>query len=170
MFIFSVAGHIEKIRDGQKTQTRRRLESNEIVVFDSGSKPVQSWCRLHNGRSIRELRNYNNRLIHRVGGIDAIVPKRGAQSVGTVRIVSIRIEARHEYACMSEEDAQAEGDYTPEQYAKVWNDLYGGRDLYRAVYEFEYLPPITDDLLREAHQRYTPLRNLELVFESGASK
>ncbi len=106
--IFNVPGHIEAIRNGTKTQTRRI-----------------------------------NRGIYKVGKDYAVQSKRGAKGEPDIRIVIDRIwEERYtQYLTnlISEQDAQAEGGYTPIEFEEIFRKLNPKRGGDRWTFEFHVI-------------------------------
>lgn len=97
--IFSVAGHVEKVLSGEKTQTRR------IRPFSHGL-----YCR------------------YEVGKTYAVQPGRGKKSVGRILVTRVDCESRWGDGPISEADAKAEGGYTQQQYEDLWASMYPGWD------------------------------------------
>lgn len=121
--IFAVPGHIEKIKSGEKTQTRRAWR--EGMKVDPYAQEVR----------------VNGRLRYAVGKMYAVIPKRGQKGVGWVKIKRVwceyhrraeRIECADENIHLPpifrrnpiiKEYALAEGEYTPEEYEALWDKL-----------------------------------------------
>lgn len=129
--IFAVPGHIEKIKSGEKTQTRR--------LWKDGMTIERKLDRL-------ELR-FKGRLLYAKGKTYAVIPKRGQKSVGRIRITDLRIEWRLNWegealvtVPLSENDAFAEGGYTPAEYDALWLKMYPkGGGYSRLVIDFEWV-------------------------------
>ena len=114
--IFNVPGHIDMIRNGQKTQTRRV-----------------------------------NRGIYQEGRDYAVQKKRGVKAEEDIRIVIDEIwkeECLNRVdtmgipldPCISLEDAEAEGEYTPEEYELEFKKAYPTWDgFWRWVYLFHVI-------------------------------
>lgn len=126
--IFAVPGHIEKIKAGEKTQTRRLWKPDALLVGT-------------------ELRGKGGRLLYAVGKTYAVIPKRGAKSVGRIRITDLSMEWRLKWeganlatVPLSVNDALAEGGYTPEEYDALWLKMYPqGGGYSRLVIKFEWV-------------------------------
>jgi hypothetical protein len=122
--IFNVPGHIEMIRNG--------LLKHPIVC-------IPRWYVKTQTRRV-------NRGIYQVGRDYAVQRKRGVTAETDIRIVIDKIEKEtgkikvtstsgRKYVFVDElyiskEDAQAEGNYTPEEYEKVFREVnpkWGGR-------------------------------------------
>lgn len=104
--IFSLADHIEQIKAGTKTQTRR----------PSGK--------------------------YRQGKLYAIQPGRAKKGIpdGKILIRAKIIELNNPdpaWGWILESDAQAEGGYTPEEYEKLYNEMYPNWEK-RYAYLFRY--------------------------------
>ena len=117
--IFNIPGHIDLIRSGEKTQTRRA-----------------------------------NRGIYQVGKDYAVQSKRGVKAESDMRIVIEKIWEedglgiaggipavgnRENDVYLSEEDAWAEGGYTPKQFEEIFTALNPKRDWTRWVFEFHVI-------------------------------
>lgn len=134
--IFAVPGHIEKIKSGEKTQTRR--------VWRNGMK-VDPYS--------QEVR-VNGRLLYAVGKTYTVIPKRGQKGVGRIKIkrlwceyhrlmvqpLAAHIPAFYKPNPIVKEYALAEGGYTPEEYEALWDKL-NPNDPYRCrlVIDFEWV-------------------------------
>lgn len=127
--IFAVPGHIEKIKSGEKTQTRRLWDVRMDMRHDD---------------MMRRRVTVNGRLKWRVGKRYAVLPGRGKKGVGWIVITSMWLETmyRHEKnfdrKFISVSDALAEGGYTPEEYEALWDKMYPNTDR-RLVIEFEWV-------------------------------
>lgn len=130
--IFAVPGHIEKIKAGEKTQTRRAWN----VTMDMHTDPATGQRRV----------TVNGRLKYRVGGWYAVQPGRGKKGVGWIAIEHMRVERiitiqedgtfKREFITIS--DAQAEGGYGPSEYEVLWDTMYRDADR-RLVIEFMWV-------------------------------
>lgn len=126
--IFAVPGHIEQIKSGTKTQTRRLWKSGTVLYGT-------------------ELRGKGGRLLYAVGKTYAVIPGRGQKSVGRIRITKLQDEWRLKWegealvtVPLSVNDALAEGGYTPEEYDALWLKMYPkGGGYSRLVIEFEWV-------------------------------
>ena len=117
---------IEKIRRGQKTQTRRPVRGEKMrLLYPNGEVPVMGVVK-------------NGRLKWEVGSTRAIKPGRTARGVGYVRITNIRYET---VKTISNADAIAEGFKDRDEFFGVWVDMYGVAALNWLVWvlDFEYL-------------------------------
>jgi len=106
--IFAVDGHIEQIIAGTKTQTRRRLSPETRLISYSSKYKVTHVT-------------VNGRVKYRMDGIYSVQPGRGKKGLAKIKILEIR-ECTSSY--ISEEDALAEGGYTPFEYYAVLRQLY----------------------------------------------
>lgn len=107
--IFSVGDHIQQIISGEKTQTRRK----------------SNWYKLGMTYSIQPGRTKS--------GI----------SEGKIMIIEKRIESHRNLSgkvfVISQEDALAEGGYTPEQFEELYSKMYPGWPV-RLAYTFKFIP------------------------------
>lgn len=101
--IFSVPGHVEKIKAGVKTQTRRVPRPNDHLENGVLYKGKQTW--------------------YAVGHESGIRGERNGKLIGYILIADLSLEDVTPTSYISEADAWAEGGYTPEQYENVWRDL-----------------------------------------------
>jgi len=110
--IFAAKEHVDMIRNGTKTQTRRL-----------------------------------NRGIYQVGGDYAVQRKRGVKAELDIRIVIDAITHEYKGAIpISNEDAWAEGGYTPEEYEKTFRELNPKWDGWaRWVFEFHCIEVLQND-------------------------
>jgi len=110
--IFNVKGHIQKIIEGTKTQTRRRCSYADLPRYRIG-------------------RTYTIQPGRTKSGIPD----------GRIKIVDIRKEMRAIYPdeFISSEDAEAEGGYSPEEYEALFKNLNSGWAA-RFAYTFEFIP------------------------------
>ena len=114
--IFNVKGHIEKIINGTKTQTRRRARAN--------------------GR------------IYLIGKTYSIQPKRTALGIpeGRIKIMDRWLELDQDK--IDGYCASAEGDYTPEEYESLFEELNPNwRSRY--CYKFEFIPSLRPSIIKE---------------------
>ncbi len=119
--IFAVPGHIEQIKSGEKTQTRRLIAPRTA---------------LQEGKEGLELR-VNGRLKYAVGRKYAVQPGRGKRGVGYIEIIHLRVEGEQ---VISVADALSEGRYRPEEYEALWKRMYPRRwDETRLVIEFKWV-------------------------------
>lgn len=124
---------IEKIRQGQKTQTRRPVRGENMrVLYPNGEDGPPAMGVAKNGR-----------LKWGVGLTRAIKPGRTARGVGRVLITNIRHEPVNS---ISEADAIAEGFKSREEFFAVWVNMYGAVGLESRVWvlDFEYLGDCND--------------------------
>lgn len=142
--IFAVPGHIEKIKAGEKTQTRRAWN----VTMDMHTDPATGQRRV----------TVNGRLKYRVGGWYAVQPGRGKKGVGWIVIKNMWVEKVRDYTFRKEprieipgvawgfaerfpisiSDAQAEGGYGPSEYEVLWDSMHRDLDR-RLVIEFKWV-------------------------------
>lgn len=101
--IFAVPGHIEKIKAGRKTQTRRVPRSNDRLENKVLYKGNLAWYTVGNEVGVKDQRN--------------------GKTLGYVLITNLSLEDVTPTSYISKEDAWAEGEYTPERYENVWRDL-----------------------------------------------
>lgn len=120
--IFSIDGHIAQIRAGTKTVTRRPAQAGD---------EFREWTARAPAGVIR-----NGRLLWREGQEYAVIPKRGQKGVGKICLIKIHCER---VRTLLPHEAQAEGGYTPAEYDRIWETMYGERYEYRWVLHFRYL-------------------------------
>ena len=110
--IFSISDHIKQIKNGEKTQTRRLMKTDEKGAF--------------------------KRCKYRLHGSYAIQPGRAQPGIpdGRIKIDKIMIEDRG--CVISHSDAQAEGGYEQEGYERLFRIMYPDWE-YRWVYHFKYI-------------------------------
>lgn len=99
---------VDDIRKGRKTQTRRACKPTEEAV-----------------RSLFNIEKVlaSGRVKWRVGGIYAVVPKRGAQGTGDfIKLCGIRCEHVQD---ITEADAIAEGVGSVAEYKALWESING---------------------------------------------
>lgn len=112
----------QQVINGTKTQTRRLIKPGQ---FESGQQQrAGQIVHLWETTSIRHQNGMNKpiRDLYRIGNSYAVVPKRGASSVGRIEIGSIRCERLQS---ITEEDAQAEGVASVEEYKALWESING---------------------------------------------
>lgn len=101
---------IEKIKAGDKTQTRRPVKPGQEFVVDH-----------RNGDSIVSGRP-SNRTLYRVGQDYAVQPGRGKPQVARILITWIQ---RQRLGDISEDDARCEGFPGSAAFIDYWTKLYG---------------------------------------------
>ena len=107
---------IEKIKSGQKTQTRRPVQPDECETLTQSNKRkrrISLVCK-------------NSRVKWTLHCTRAIKPGRTARGVGHVLIKDIRREAVTD---ISESDARAEGFASRDAFLAYWHKLYGDRGM-----------------------------------------
>jgi len=123
--IFNVQGHIEMIKNGLHYAKYRYYYHPSLVVKTQTRRP--------------------NRGTYQVGKDYAVQRKRGAKGEPDIRIVMDRIwEETPKYwcgsyygFCISQEDAKAEGEYSPKEYEELFRELNPKwRGFSRWVFEF----------------------------------
>jgi hypothetical protein len=105
---------IDALLSGKKTQTRRIAKPTEASISHFQAPDL-----------IRQVYTYANgrRIKWNIGNDYAIVPKRGAKSIGRrVRITGIRREQLH---AITEADAVSEGVGSVAQYRQLWESING---------------------------------------------
>ena len=116
---------IEKIKAGDKTQTRRP-SNGERFVEDGFTK-------------FRSVHHKNGTLKWHVGKRYALVPKRGANGVGFIQLIAIE---RQKLGELTPSAALAEGFASQAEFFAYWSTLYAGEiDLNQSVWVlfFEYI-------------------------------
>jgi len=115
--IFSKSDHIQQIISGTKTQTRRPSDRYQIgktyAIQPGRGKPA-----IPEGRILITDKWMETRVLG-VGG----------------NVILISLSSFDE---ISPEDAQAEGGYTPEEYEKLYEEMYPGW-LVRYAYVFKFI-------------------------------
>lgn len=111
--IFSVDGHIEQIVNGIKTQTRRESDRYEV----GKTYAIQS-CRTCRGIA---------------GGRIRIIGKHGEGWLKT------SLDGGRQPFQISEENAKAEGGYSPEEFESLYLELHPEWS-WRTAYEFVFVP------------------------------
>lgn len=101
---------VQEIKDRRKTQTRRVVKNGEWAMSETqmGIRILDAVC------------SADGRIKHMVGRSYAIVPKRGAASVG--RIVINRID-QERLQDITEADARAEGVGSVAEYQTLWETI-----------------------------------------------
>ena len=106
--IFSIPGHIGMIRNG--------LTTHPLIPHI----PPRFYAKTQTRRL--------NRGIYQVGRDYAVQRKRGVKAEGDIRIMMDRIWKEEPYwhcgSPISQEDAKAEGDYSPKEYEELFYKLY----------------------------------------------
>lgn len=105
--------HVEMIFDGEKTQTRR----------GHGNYEVGQTYAIQRGRG--KPADPRGRLLVKSTGIEF---RHAMNGLGL---------STHDSPRISVEDALAEGGYTPEEYEKLWEKMYGSNWIVRYVIRFE---------------------------------
>lgn len=157
--------HIELIKSRIKTQTRRIAKNNEWL--ENGSQAFDSVVMGYDpefGYDDQFWTYEFSRLKWKINNTYAIQAGRGKSSVGCIKITGIRKEKLQD---ITEADAQAEGGYTVEEYARKWDEINkrkGTRwqdnpDVW--VLEFEFVPVRLS--LAQVKERYLPNRQIEGV-------
>lgn len=118
--IFAVPNHIQLIKDGAKTQTRRLEKPGTNYVADDNGNIIEVW--------------QNGRLQYKVGRTYRGSPGRGKRGEVSYRITAIRCVPSN---VISPEDALAEGGYTPESYLELLSGLYPSLPPFVIAYTFE---------------------------------
>lgn len=98
---------VEEIKSGRKTMTQRIVQDGEYAVYDDTGQII-------------EVRGKNGRLKRRVGGVYAIVPKRGQKGVGFYRVTSI---TQPRVQDMNMLHAIAEGVGGVGEYQALWDSI-----------------------------------------------
>lgn len=107
---------IDDILAGKKTQTRRIRKDTE---WHDGKWATDTITKVE----IIQEDDYRGRLKWQIGRCYSIVPKRGAAGIGRkIRITGIRIEPLHH---ITEQEAQAEGVASVEEYRALWESING---------------------------------------------
>ena len=98
--------HVEMVKQGIKTQTRRLNYFDDTMFIDN------------NGEIIEVHRN--GRLKWQVGRDYALQPGRTAKADGRFLLKRIRLEHLYD---ISEDDAWAEGEYFIPKFSRVWDSV-----------------------------------------------
>ena len=113
--------HIDLMRQGLKTQTRRLLKPGDWIerrqdlgLFDEHSGLIV-WRRTVNGKA---------RAAYRTGQMYAACPGRGEAAEGRIYLVDIRVERLQD---ISEADARAEGFTDTHHFRRTWDFIYPRR-------------------------------------------
>lgn len=136
MLMFLHGAHVAQILAGEKTETRRRMET---TVYDYALAPgLPLPMALYRVVPVYTVYR-DSKVLYRIGQEHAIVPGRGKRAVGRVRIIGLSLEA---VGTIDEPSALAEGGYTPAEYEALWRKIhtykgtyYGGHT--RIVVRFE---------------------------------
>lgn len=124
--------HSDQILRGEKTQVRRVVKDDEIIVLDSHRDdpygPLYDTVVTRTSRlPLPHQMTPIERIKWQVGRTYAIQPGRGRQGMGRIRITAIRQEALQD---ISYEDVIAEGMNplrsdmrTIDQFVELWNDI-----------------------------------------------
>lgn len=118
--IFALKGHIEQVINGEKTQTRRRCKYHSLPRYD-------------------------------IGKTYAIQSGRGKKAIpfGRILITDSKLETENIRVVISEEDAKAEGGYTPQIFEDLFSRMHPGW-LARWAYTFEFWSTESIDGLEQA--------------------
>lgn len=124
MLMFLYGAHVAQILAGQKTETRRKMET---TVYDYALAPsLPLLIALYRVVPLYTVYR-DSKVLYRIGQEHAVVPGRGKRSVGRVRITGLRLEAVGE---IDEPSAQAEGGYTPAEYEALWRKIHTYKGTY----------------------------------------
>lgn len=120
---------LEQVLSGQKTQTRRLMQPDDMIQDFNTPYFVSNPRGLHG--DIFTVRRGKNRLLWVVGRTYAVQPARGAKSVARIEILSIR---RSCAAAIEEQDARAEGFSGRDEFLATWQTISKKHTLYADVW------------------------------------
>lgn len=120
--IFSNLRHIRMIRNGL---AKYHLPADNLNI------PIDTWI-------VKTQTRRTNRGTYKVGRSYAVQRKRGAKAEPDIRIVMDRIWEERVPCEISEQDARAEGGYTPDKFEDLFTRLYPLWRLAGSRWAFEF--------------------------------